>query len=304
VTVRPYTTVCEDDITPARMLCDALKIGHILLDSGGFKFTDEIRSLELTNFCADEHGWYLALADYFKEHHMAVSYDGIAGDVLSVGHWWKTGLADLYKKRSYSELSQGLFKYFLKPEEDVLRSILSKGFYEKTTADIAIAHLTQEIKKYIDSPNPMRNFYFWNRTRRVVALSSYGLGAGTCKVYSPFLDHELYDFLLSVPDEVKEEKTFHTETMRRSYPEYAGIPYQNEKFWSNSVELSRAQFINSFLKYYMKNYANSTAFLKTRYVLPRILKCFLPRHKTPWWIDPPGLLYLMELRKLQGAAGL
>ena len=46
---------------------------------------------------------------------------------------------------------------------------------------------------------------------------------------TPYLDHNLVDFLLSLPAEMYMDKTFHTETIHRMHPEFDDILYAGDK---------------------------------------------------------------------------
>ena len=59
--------------------------------------------------------------------------------------------------------------------------------------------LRAELAKHADAPNPVASFFFWNRTRREVSLIPYGLLRTIPTVHSPFLDHDLYDLMTSLP---------------------------------------------------------------------------------------------------------
>jgi len=71
------------------------------------------------------------------------------------------------------------------------------------------------------------SFFFWNRTRREIALASYRILNGGTEVLSPYLDHDLFDFLASLPASLMLDRQFHSETIRRAYPEYADIPFED-----------------------------------------------------------------------------
>src|SRR5690606_17873402 len=75
--------------------------------------------------------------------------------------------------------------------------------------------------------NPSRSFYFWNRTRREIALQPFALFNGL-RVETPFLDEKVWDFLDGLPFEMVADQRFHTETILRAYPEYAHIPFEQK----------------------------------------------------------------------------
>ena len=91
----------------------------------------------------------------------------------------------------------------------------------------AISRITQEIEKHAAQPNAVGSFYFFNRTRRCVALNPFRL-FGNAIVKTPFLDAAVFDFLSSLPAQMFTDHKFHTETIASAYPEFSQIPYEKK----------------------------------------------------------------------------
>src|SRR5690606_13487146 len=85
--------------------------------------------------------------------------------------------------------------------------------------------LVDELARHTQAPNPIAAFYFWNRTRREIALIPYGLLANVPRVHCPFVDRDLYNFLAGLPWRSVADNNLHTEAIHRAYPEYADIPF-------------------------------------------------------------------------------
>ena len=47
-------------------------------------------------------------------------------------------------------------------------------------------------------PDPIKSFNFWNRNRRELALWAYSVLRDVPHVYTPYLDHDLFDFLMGL----------------------------------------------------------------------------------------------------------
>jgi asparagine synthase (glutamine-hydrolysing) len=297
MTVRAHSADHDKDITPASLLCDKLGVEHRLLDLGDLHFEDGIRNIELANYCAYEHEWYLPLADSLQDAGVSTIYDGLGGDVLSTAVLYKTKLFPLSQARSYFQLGLEFFRFFNKPAEETFKLILDGDFYEQVSLDCALGHLTGELKKFTHLEDPVKAFYFWNRTRRSAALCPYTLVRGVPLVYSPFLDDQVFDFLMSVPDEVKDGNNFHTQTIKRAYPGCAHIPFQDENASFGRMAVSRRRYMKDFSNYYLNNFIKASSFLKREYFFPRTVKCLLDVG-TRWWTDMPTMLYLMELSRL------
>jgi asparagine synthase (glutamine-hydrolysing) len=182
----------------------------------------ELQKNELTNYCADEHGWYLPIAEYLQRNADTV-YDGIGGDVLSAGLFLdEEGLA-LVRAGRFTEMAERITGW----SERLLMRMLSPELRDRFPRQPALQSIAEEIARYADWPNPVGAFYLFNRTRREIALSPYRLLGRRLHVHAPYLDAELFDFLAALPAEHFVDHTFHTETIARAYPDYASIPYHS-----------------------------------------------------------------------------
>ena len=53
----------------------------------------------------------------------------------------------------------------------------------------------------------------------------YGILRNVSTVYTPYLDHEVFDLLSSLPPVIFEDHAFHDDAIARAYPEFADLPY-------------------------------------------------------------------------------
>ena len=224
----------NDDTIIAAQVAGCLNIPHLTLDQSNRPLQAEIRKTILTNFCADEHTWILPLADYVRANGFTVIYDGIAGDTLSAGLFLNKKRLNLYASGKLRELAESILG-----REGNLPKMLSSSYYKRWNRELAITHLEAELDKYVDRPNPVGQFYFWNRTRREIALSAWAIVAGpSCQVFAPYLDEEVYDFLSTLPVSYLLDHEFHTDAIKAYYPEYAHLPFEIKDGWR--AENSRA----------------------------------------------------------------
>jgi hypothetical protein len=185
----------------------------------------ELRKNFLLNFCSLEHAWYLPIGDYLHNREISV-YDGAAGDYLTnAGYGRLTAKRHaLYQAGRYHELasdlllSEGYSEWYL-------RGVIHRNLLKCLDLEIALEHLASELKKYQDSPNPIVSFFLVNRVRRSLVLPSCRLLDSHATVFFPYLDHELHDFLLSLPVETFLEGAFHDEAIQQAYPRFADIPF-------------------------------------------------------------------------------
>jgi hypothetical protein len=88
-----------------------------------------------------------------------------------------------------------------------------------------VERTTEAADEYADLHNPLTQFYFWNRTRRMIGLYTFAMLGHYAEVHAPYLSEELITFLLSVPPEHLFSKTLHQEVIAETYPAFADIPY-------------------------------------------------------------------------------
>lgn len=211
-----------DDVEVASMLAQAVGIRHVVLTQARSRLKAELRKNLQTNFCADENAWYLPMVDYLKGR-VSLLYDGIGGDVLSESRNLSAERMELFDSGRFTDLAQHMFVR----NETGLARLLQPQFYRRCGRDLAVDQMVAELKKHVDAPNPIGSFYFWSRTRREIALAPYALLNSVAEVYSPFLDHDLFDFLTSLPATMLLDRQFHTETIRRAHPRVARIPFES-----------------------------------------------------------------------------
>jgi hypothetical protein len=224
VTARHFPPRPNPDLEVAKNLCTALNLRHVVLELPASRVLTEQRKNVQTHFCTEEHAWALAMADRLRGE-TRVLYDGIAGGILSACAFQSEEKLQLY----YGDM-QGLARTLLesRTNENVIRRLLTPDFYSCVAPELAVERLNAELKRHANSPNPVQSFYFWNRTRRAVALLPFGI-LKDFQVHAPYLDHDLYDFLTSLPPEIVLDHQFHNETIQMTYPQYRDIPFEQKR---------------------------------------------------------------------------
>jgi hypothetical protein len=102
--------------------------------------------------------------------------------------------------------------------------MLTAGARRRFTRARAQARLVRELRVHAGAPNPIASFFFWNRTRRAIALSPFSLFAPV-KVHAPFLDRDLFDCLMATPTEALMDRRLHTDLVADRWRELADVPY-------------------------------------------------------------------------------
>ncbi len=103
--------------------------------------------------------------------------------------------------------------------------LVSSDLLREVPRERAVARLGREIIRHLGSPNPVASFFFWNRTRREVALAPFVLMRDV-DVRAPYLDEDVYTLLIGLSAALQMDRQFHTEVIRKGYPGVADIPYE------------------------------------------------------------------------------
>ncbi len=260
----------NEDAHIAQKICKTLDLRHHLVKQSSSRFEAEIRKNQLTGFSAYEHGWFLALADFLKGNRQIV-YDGIAGDVLSAGLFLDEEKLQLFRQNKLERLADRI----LEPE-GYIPAMLTKKFYKEVSRERAVNHLSKELSRHKNQPNPIGSFYFWNRTRRCIALSPFRLLGDSTTIITPYLENKLFDFLSSLPAELFLDQRFHTETIAFAFPEYLHIPYEKK----NSPPISDAHHFKKLSRdiFRFSTIKRHRQFTNRMFFLSRYLRCVVDKN--------------------------
>ena len=213
----------QSDVAVAAAVCARLGIPHIKIAQLQDRRRLEREKNRRTHFCADEHAELIALADYLRDV-TAVTYDGLGGDLAQRS---QVGPDDeALRTRDEAALAAHLLDSGgTAVSEDALAQLLSPDMLREVPRERALARLTCEISRHVDAPNPLSSFFFWNRTRRELALAPYALMRDVT-VYSPYLDADVFDLLAGLPPAILSDGAFHADAIARAYPRLANVPYE------------------------------------------------------------------------------
>lgn len=223
LTIRRPPPAGNEDVRIAKLICEKVGVPHHEIAPQFDRFVAEKEKNVETGYSVQEHGWFVGLARFVGDRWDTV-YDGLAGDVLSAGLYLDPDRLRWFRDGDLTSLAESI----LGPE-GYIPLILSSGSLSRFSRERASARLQIELAQHTDLPNPVASFYFWNRTRRCVALSPFRLLKSVPNVVTPYLEPDLFDFLSSLPAEMMLDHSFHTETIAYAYPEYSDIPYENKR---------------------------------------------------------------------------
>jgi asparagine synthase (glutamine-hydrolysing) len=267
VTARRFPPMADEDAAVAAEVARSSGIGHVTLPPVADFLAAEREKNRLTNFCADEHAWLLPVRDYLAANSFAAIFDGIGGDVLSAGLFLNEERLGLYRDGKMRELAEDV----LGPEH-YLPKMLPPELRARWSRERALARVVPELERHRGRPNPVGQFYFWNRTRREIAASPWRLLNASCAALAPYLSGAVYSFLASLPASYFLDHAFHTETIARRYPERAHLPYETRRLPPTRVARARvAAYAWSAARYCLFP-AGSRKRVNASFYLPRIAK--------------------------------
>ena len=287
---RRYPPATGEDERIAAMVASALGVKHVVVEPPDGEVPALMKTNVITNMTAWRRAWKLSIAQYERTT-VRASYDGIGGDVLSGGSSLDRRRVDLLEANRLEEYC----RYELRVDDQPLRGLVPERQYRLISDDVALARFEEELRQHLPAANPVVSFNFWNRTRRFDSTSPYGVSADLT-VYSPFLDHDLCDFLLGLPAGMTLDRQFHDDAIRVAYPKYANLPYE-KRIPENAGSPDR--------RHIFRNARDLTSFvLRTRpkrltkpaFVLPRLaagLASFGRVWPGSWFVY--AVLYLTQL---------
>lgn len=286
----------NEDPKIAAELCRELGFPLVVIDQQLPQFAAQVRKNRETNFCATAHGWYLALADFLNGRFTS-TYDGIAGDVLSQSKFLKPDLDVLFHREDPLAICDALF-YRHASSFHGIRTLLNGPLQACLDPGVARTRLAREIARHLGRPNPVGSFIFWNRTRREIALAPYSLLRGIDRVYAPFVDHNLFDFLTTLPSSMLIEHRFHDDTIARAYPRFAHIPYAHNAISGSDDRATRTRFATDAARALVLGKRSRL----TKNVMPRakLLATVLSGGRVAPWVSPT-IIYLNQLESILDA---
>jgi asparagine synthase (glutamine-hydrolysing) len=281
----------NNDVDVAGMLARSFGLAHVVLERAP-RLHAELQKNLATSFCADEHAWLMPLAEHLNGHPVAI-YDGIAGDVLSASLFQKPAWLELYRAGRFVELAKTLVG---KRRDGI---VALRRADARRLADEALERIAVELRRYGDATNPCTMFFFWNRTRREIALAPFGVLAGVETCFCPYLDHELYDFLTSLPPEITLDRTFHTDTIALAHPSAQNVPYAAPG--RRGLNPSLATFGAGVVAYGLRSGARRGRMFSL--LTAQLATGLRPRkgQRPSFSVDPDRLLYLLQLEDLREA---
>ena len=281
-----------EDAAVAALVADQLGLRHAVIEPSDNFFAAEIRKNDLSNF-GFKGTWPLPLSDFLSREQIDTVYDGIAGDVLSASVNLTPERDRLFRRGHLPSI----IEHLLPDTEAVLRKLLTPARYRRWSRELAETRLGEELTKHLHAHNPVRSFFFWNRTRRRTALIPYALLSGPFTVFAPYLDHDLFDFLASLPADFLMDRSFHTEAILSGYPASRQVRFENKKVPDPKFEKQNAEFAHRLgmeIGFWRRSDSLRTYSLAARLFTSRLSYKFAG--SSAWYFRPA--VWLLQLESL------
>lgn len=299
VTVRSRPPSPNEDVRIAQLLRDELELNHVEIDMPRSFLAANRKDIELTNFCSSGHIWLLPVAAYLQDR-TTTMYDGLAGSVLSGGFQVNEDKLALYRSGKLEQLARMLLSENGGMNE-FLRSSLQPEFARRVDERAAVDRLATELERHREASNPLVSYIFWNRTRRGISLLPCAIFGHIERVYCPYLDHELFDFLINVDVSWTLGNALHDETIRRRYPQHAHIPYENKdapRVRGRAMSAYYRRAAAGLLAHLMARPRSfRSRLLRTERTALMAMRDLARRECGPTWYLRPAL-YVLELERL------
>jgi asparagine synthase (glutamine-hydrolysing) len=279
-----------EDVAIARELTEATCTQHFMVNVPMNTVTLERRKNFLTNLTTFEHRWILPAIDSIQA--LDTVYEGVGGDTLSTAWGFDRDRLECLEKGNVQRLAQSYLG-----EDGYLPHALTQDALRNCSRDAARERLAHELKEHMDAANPLGSFHFWNRTRRVTALPPCCIWNQVSSVWCPYLHHQVFDFLSSIPARVlshKEYHRFHTDAILTAYPEFAHVPFAGKAPAMRPARLFNLIGALQLLRYELQHPVGTL--LRSAFLEPRIVRALVdPSYVSSVSSFLPLSLYLRQL---------
>lgn len=276
VTIPRYPPRAGEDERIAPLVAAAVGVPHRLIEQDDRRLPREVRKNWATHLCSDEHTWFMPMIESLTGTASAV-YDGLGGGLPAASRFLSRDVLSLFDAGRTEEIADRFIATLGRFDEAFLERVIHPDHRAGLARDRAVARIATELARHAAAPDPVKSFNFWNRIRRELALVPYALMKDVPLVYSPSLDHDLYDFLMGLPPTVMSptlsasDKSFHSEAIHRAFPQFAAIPFERKDAPRRDARRHDARFAADVARFMLTRRRGPKRVLNGRYVFPRLL---------------------------------
>ncbi|HEU4853307.1 MAG TPA: hypothetical protein VFT37_14245 [Telluria sp.] len=296
VTARHLPPRNDEDVRVAAELCNAMGWTHRVVGqpvSG--RFRQECAHARAVDFLTFEHAWTLPVRDAIRAGGITEVFDGVGGDVLSASLYQDDRLLRHYFDADIEGVRNRLLAFWSQlGGDDALNESLGAALSALRERGAALELIDAELRLHQDHPNPLKAFYFWNRSRRSTGLLPFRI-FGEAVAYAPYLDAPLMKFLLGLDPGATRDRTLHTDAIRLADPRIGAIAYEDKAARAATQRISdRVSFYGPMIAGSLK----ARQFVNARFVAPRAARSLLLGGdlQSTWW-KPRRVAYLASLHQ-------
>lgn len=223
VTGRKFPPDSGADVRVAGELADRLRIPWQPLARPRSEFHAELVANRAQGMVSVEGAWALPVLAHLRGR-TRLTYSGLGGDsLLRPGQ----ALALLREHDLDPADLPGTADALLRNSRTgpYVECLLGPRLTRLWSRQRARSRLVTELARHTRAAFPLGSFFFWNRMRRVLAATTYGLLAAGPVTHAPYLDHELFDFLGSVPGRLLVDGGFHDAVLHRAFPQHSEVGF-------------------------------------------------------------------------------
>ena len=237
-TTRVLSPHCNDDVSIASTLCQRLNIPHRVLLSEQRLVNAEQQKNIRTNYETYDHFWINQVGQYMQQQAPGLILDGFGGDVLSQSKIVTAQMHECYQNRDWARLYR-----LIAPSDPYYNAHFGARPELLLLPERLEARLQAELLKFADDVIPIKSFYFWNRSRRAIAISSFRQLNGNSQPFFPYMQAGVFDFLLSLPPAEYFSQDFHARCIGLAFPDFAAMPYASRHSRGDALA-SKRKFYN------------------------------------------------------------
>jgi hypothetical protein len=304
VTVRHLPPRANEDERIASLICRELDLRHVVLDQPPSTVSLEVEKCLRSNFMSNEHTAFIVSAAYLGGH-ADCTYDGIGGDFLSAAAQSDEQKMAFAAARDSAGLARNIVDHFTGwfGSEPAYRAAFVGAPFGSAGRDTAVARIASELERHLDAPNPVASFYFWNRCRRNIAAVPFSLYPRALKVFTPYLDADVFGFLCSLPIVMTADHAFHDEAIHAAFPQWAHIPFEDKSLRTPGLPRRHARRLSRHIIQHAG--VLSCPLVNRPYLVPRLFRYSFTGEDLRWLAPIPAIyvstLYRTMNRKGAGA---
>lgn len=253
-----FTTGWDDTCADPKVACQvsaALGVKNTLIPVPQQSLIMEYwpRSNALVDYETKLHQWIIPLVEALPKS-VKVNYDGLAGDIPFNG---MARASEFFQPERFAWAQSAdvrtLAKLIVGPALNL--GFLSSSLQRQISYEQVVDSVRAELSQYGNTRNRLTYYYLMNRTRRSVALSALRLLTLRVETFFPFLDNDLFEFVMSISPELKMSHQLRNDMLNTSYPELLNMATAEDVAVKNNNAPWQLHpvYIQQRRKYYLRN---------------------------------------------------